>query len=46
MNSSGVRGHPLTAGFDPEAAGWTLVPEPGTTLLMGLGLPGLASRRR
>ena len=32
-------------GFDPVAAGWTLVPvpEPGTALLMGLGLAGRAA---
>ena len=33
-------------GFDPVAAGWTLIPEPGTALLMGFGLAGLAGRRR
>ena len=36
--------------FDPVAAGWTLVPipvpEPGTALLIGLGLAGLTARRR
>lgn len=33
------------SGFDPVAAGWTLVPEPSLSLLMGLGLAGLAARR-
>ena len=34
--------------FDPVAAGWTLVPvpEPGTAILMGLGLAWLAAERR
>ena len=35
-----------TIPFDPVAAGWTLVPEPGTAFLLGLGLAGFASRPR
>ena len=35
-----------TIPFDPIAAGWTLIPEPGTELLMGLGLVGLAAGRK
>jgi hypothetical protein len=32
-------------GFDPVAAGWTLVPEPSTALLLSLGLIGLSARK-
>lgn len=32
-------------GFDPVAAGWAFVPEPGPALLMGFGLAGLAGVR-
>ena len=32
--------------FDPVAAGWTLVPEPSTALLLAIGLVGLTGRRR
>ena len=32
--------------FDPVAAGWTLVPEPNTAILLAIGLVGLTGRRR
>jgi len=32
--------------FDPVAAGWNLVPEPNTALLVGIGLVGMAASRR
>ncbi len=35
-----------TISFDPVAAGWTLVPEPGAAVLMGLGLITLSARKR
>jgi uncharacterized protein YjbI with pentapeptide repeats len=32
--------------FDPVFAGWTLVPEPGTAVLLGLGLAGASAVTR
>jgi len=36
----------IFSGFDPIAAGWTLIPEPNTALLLGIGMMGLGMRRR
>jgi len=36
-------GYAASSHFDPVAAGWVLVPEPSTALLLGLGLIGLAA---
>jgi uncharacterized protein YjbI with pentapeptide repeats len=44
--SNASTGGPGSAPFDPAAAGWSLVPEPGSALLIGLGLTALASNRR
>jgi hypothetical protein len=36
----------LSSYFDPVAANWILLPEPTSGLLLGLGLLGVAVRRR
>ncbi|MDC1295277.1 pentapeptide repeat-containing protein [Myxococcota bacterium] len=39
-------GNGVAQPFDPVAAGWTLVPEPSSSLLISLGLIGMSARKR
>ena len=45
-NFSGAWTDNGTIPFDPVAAGWNLIPEPSTALLLYLGLVGLSTGRR